>query len=144
MSVSAMATAIGDTGPLVSAAANGDINFTISPTDCFAGVQFNTSGNEFESNNAGLFNQSAGVWLDRGLSSEVWVERVVTSGSWNNMDPGTGRWQLSTTRSFRVVETGLGSTSVTGYFKFWDAASGGTLLQQTASATYTATTQSDS
>jgi len=120
----------------VSAAADGDSN-TRELAICFAGVQFHLNGLEYEYTNVGG-TTSAGRWLDAGTAAEVWVERIVTAGSWNSIDPGAGRHQLSTTRSFRCKMASAGSFTVTGYFKFWDAASGGNLLQQTASASYTA------
>jgi len=123
-------------GPTVSAAADGDSNIRFNNT-CYAGIQFVSSGDEREYTSTGG-TSSVGSWLDSGSGSEVWVERVVTAGSWNSIDPGAGRHQLSTTRSFRVIRSSAGVQSVTGYFKFWDAASGGSLLQQTASATYSA------
>ena len=122
-------------GPVVSPLANGDSNMGLAP--CYAGVQFNTSGVEYEYTPTGGLGVVGDGWLDSGASSEVWVERIVTAGSWSSIDPGAGRHQLSTTRSFRVESWG-GTSSVTGYFKFWDAATGGSLLHQSASAIYSA------
>ncbi len=130
-------------GPEVSATANGQVNSLLSQT-CYAGVQFNTSGEEFEvvaSN--GNYSQSQGDWLTSGSSSDVWVERSITSGTWNSSDPGAGRLQLSTSRSFRVIRSTTGIQSVTGSFDFWDAASGGNNLQSTSSATYSAENEFD-
>ena len=121
---------------VVSAAANGAVNVRAGAT-CYAGVSFNLDGNEKEYLETGS-QTAAGVWLDSGSSSDVWVERIVTSGSWNSIDPGAGRHQLSINRNFQIVQPIVGTVSVTGYFKFWDAASGGNLLQQTGSATYSA------
>ena len=125
--------------PVVSAAADGDFNLRVN-NPCYAGVQFQTSGLEKEYTNTGGLGPGGGdgIWLDSGLSSDVWVERIVTAGSWNDIDPGAGRHNLATTRSFRILRTPVGIRTVTGFFKFWDAASGGNLLQQTASASYTA------
>ena len=120
----------------VSALADGDFN-TRRLNPCYGGVQFNTSGLEYEYTILGGTVAVGDGWLDSGASSEVWVERIITAGSWNNLDPGAGRHQLSTTRSFQLVIGSPGQIAVTGYFKFWDATSGGNLLQQTASATYT-------
>ena len=119
------------TGPQVSPdTANTSTNNT---ADCFAGIEFNSSGVEWASNNSGTFNVGRGSWLDEGLSSEVWVERTIDSDSgdglnWN--DPGTGRHQLSTTRAFGCTDTSIGGGAVeaTVTFDFYDAASGGNLL----------------
>ena len=132
------AAAAGGGGPTVSMTANGQANSSQFINPVYAGQQFNTSGSEFECSAAGSYNQSLGAWLDTGSSSDVWVERFTTSGSWNNVDPGTGRHQLSTTRSFRVSRSIIGTTSVTGYFRMYDAASGGNTLQTTSSATWSA------
>ncbi len=124
-------------GPQVSANALGDSNIRVG-NDCYAGVQFASDGTEYQYTNIGGLAVEGDGWLDSGLNSEVWVNRVVTAGSWNDLDPGAGRNVLSANRSFRVIRTTLGTQSVTGYFQFWDAATGGNLLQQTPSAVYSA------
>ena len=117
--------------PIVSAVCSGYSN-SRSGSSCYVGVQINTDGNEYRCTNAGTYNSNQGVWLDQGTASQVWVEFIRTSGatSWDTLSNST-RYQLSTTRTFELVQTATGSTSITGYFKFWDAASGGNLLQQT-------------
>jgi len=95
---------------------------------CYAGVQFNSSGVEYACTPAGAFTTSRGNWLDFGLSSEVWVSRVVTGDSLNWQDPGAGRWQLNTTRQFGLSRSLNGFRTTTVTFSFWDAASGGNLL----------------
>jgi len=121
----------------VSPLFNGDTNIRFGD-DCFAGIQFNADGDEFEANNAGSFNQNVGQWLDRGLNSEVWVLRgTVTSGAWNNQNP-TGRQALSGSPSWRCIRTTQGSQHATCTFTFWDDATTGILLHTTGSATYTA------
>ena len=127
--------------PVVSAAADGDVNVRFN-NPCYAGVQFRLDGSEWEYTNSGGLTQTGvggdAIWLDAGEAADVWVERIVTVGSWNDIDPGAGRHNLASTRSFRILQTPVGSFTVTGHFKFWDAASGGNLLQQTASASYIA------
>ncbi len=124
-------------GPATSASASGDINVRFG-ADCYGGVQFANTGTEYEYNSSGGLIVEGDGWLDSGSASEVWVNRVVTAGSWNDIDPGAGRLQLSTTRSFRIIRTTNGTHTVTEYFQFWDAATGGNLLQQTSSVTYSA------
>lgn len=129
----------GAPAPVVSARANGAVN-SILNTTCYAGAQFQSDGDEYEYNAAGALSQLT-TWLDSGDAADVWVERIITGGSpgtWNNLDPGTGRHQLSTTRSFRINRTTTGTNTVTGYFKFWDAASGGSVLQQTSDVLWSA------
>ncbi len=133
-------------GPATSAAADGDTNIRFG-VQCFAGAQFRSDGTEWEHLNTAFLTQVGvggdAIWMDVGPASAIWIERIVTFGSWNSVDPGAGRHVMSSHREFRIVRTTPGTKSVTGYFKFWDAASGGTLLQQTASATWSATMESD-
>jgi len=123
-------------GPLVSALCNGDSNLRFGGTT-YAGVKIDNDGEEYEHTNSGGWTSSIGTWLDAGEVGEVWVECIVTLGSWSSWN-GTGRWNCATDNVFQITQTGAGSNSVTCYFKFWDAASGGNLLQQTSSAVYTA------
>ena len=124
-------------GPTVSAQANGANNFRFA-ANCYAGVEFRVDGTEWECLNTGVWSSPQGDWLDSGNAADVWVECIVTAGSFNSIWPGTGRHQLSSTRSFRLVQTSQGTRIVTCYFKFWDAASGGNLLQQTTSVSWMA------
>jgi hypothetical protein len=130
---------IASSGPTLSVSpqANGDSNIRFDLT-CYAGVQFNTSGVEYEYTAAGAATVSQGNWLDEGSASDVWVERTITAGSFNSIDPGTGRHQLSTTRSFRVIRTIIGVQSCTASFEMFDAASGGNSLATTSSAVWSA------
>ena len=93
-----------------------------------AGVQFNASGVEWASNTAGTYNVSRGLWLDVGLPENVWVERTTVASL--DVDPGTGRKQLSTTHTYSVSDstTGGGSVDAVVTFDFYNAASGGDLL----------------
>jgi hypothetical protein len=132
-------------GPTVSASADGDSNFRLGST-CYAGAYFASGGLEYEYTNSGG-TTSLGVggdaqWLDSGSGSEVWVQFVRTGGSKTVFDSlGSGRYQLSSDRGYRINTTGSNDLqNITGYFRFYDAASGGNLLQQTSSATWTAET----
>jgi len=139
-------------------AALGSLAATISPVglgqansrainDCSTGIQFNTNGIEYGCNNAGVFNLTAGRgnWLDSGAASSVWVQWNRTSGAtdWSPGYTGTNgvRLNLGTTRSWLGIDTNPsgGSTfSISGYFTFYNAASGGTLLATTTTATWSA------
>lgn len=131
MSVSACAyTAISSgaaAGPSVSPSTNPVQNFRASGT-CFAGVQYNSSGVEFASTNAGAFTTSRGNWLDSGNASDVWFERIINSGSLNWFDPGAGRHNLATTRTIGLQQASQGINIANVTVRFWDAASGGTQL----------------
>lgn len=116
---------------------NGDGNIILGSGTCYAGLQINSNGSEYEYNNAGTA-VSIGTWLVNGTNSEVWVECVLGTGSWNSINAGTGtRLQCNTTRSWRVSTTGA-ATTVSCNFKFWDAASGGNLLDETGTILFTA------
>lgn len=104
------------------------------------GAQFNSNGIEYErSPSTGSYNSSQGNWLDSGSASDVWVEFIRTGGvaaAWDGISNST-RYNLGTTRSFGITDGG-GSNSIIGYFRFWDAASGGTNLVDTSGATWSA------
>lgn len=116
---------------------NGDSNFRLLAS-CYAGLQINSSGSEYEYLNTGG-TTNIGTWLKSGAASAVWVECVLVSGSWNSINAGTGtRLQCSTTRSWRIVQTSSGTRTVTCNFKFWDASSGGNLIDETGNISFVA------
>lgn len=131
----------GPGGPTVSPSAAGVTRLaSLNPT--YAGVQYNATGVEWENaaSGANTYNVSRGSWLDSGASSEVWLERTINSGSLNASDPGTGRHQLSSTRTLAVSDSSIGGGAVTCNVtvRFYDAATGGNLL---GSVTYTLSAQ---
>lgn len=134
----------GGVSPTVSASANGEFNAQETPIVAYAGVRFNSNGNEYETAGSGWDQTGVGgdgVWLDSGNASDVWVEWNRVSGDLNfsDLDPGSSRLNLGTTRSWRHRRSSVGSDTITGNFDFWDAASGGNNLQTTSNATWTAT-----
>lgn len=101
---------------------------------CWAGVRFSLAGTEVENTPSNSFSVSRGNWLDKGSAAEVWIGRTINSGPGFNIDdPGAGRHQLSTTRTFNQQQSPVGVRTTNVTFDFWDAASGGNLL---ASVTY--------
>jgi hypothetical protein len=129
-------------GPQVSASANGDTNIRVGAT-CYAGARFVSTGAEQEyTSTGGVTTTGVGGdanWLDSGTGAEVWVNFVRTSGTKTAFDSlGSSRYQLSSSRGYYITRTSAGIHNITGYFQFWDAATGGNLLQQTSSATWTA------
>jgi hypothetical protein len=102
----------------------------------YANLAFNSDGDEYMNPTfpatSPATTVSRGTWLTSGSAADVWVERTIDSGSLST-DPGTGRHNLATTRTFGVY-AGLGGF-VTAYvtFKFYDAATGGNLLHTSAS-----------
>lgn len=127
----AKAAAAAGGGPTVSPVSTDVIRSAVAnPT--IAGVQYNLSGVEYSTqfSGNGAYNVSRGNWLDTGLNSEVWIERTLNVGTLTHADPGAGRKVLSTTRSYAVHDATIpgGSVDCTVTFDFWDAASGGSLL----------------
>jgi hypothetical protein len=115
---------------------NGDGNLRIG-AQCFVGLQINNNGTEYEYTSTGG-TTSIGTWLNKGTTSDVWVEMILVSGTWNSIDAGGGRLATTTTRSWRSVRSSMGVKNTTANFKFWDAASGGNLLDETGNITFTA------
>lgn len=135
-------------GPSVSAVCDGDGNATSgsSANTCWVGVQFNINGNEYEYvGTTSTPTTNIGAWLDSGSASDVWVVFTLTSGTmFAGMTSGT-RYNLGTTQTFyrSVTRTiaGTNTTTCSGYFQFYDAATGGNLLQRapaSGSSTYSA------
>ena len=125
----------------ISAACNGDTNSRIIGTTCDVGVQFNSDGEEYEQLAGGAWSgTSQGTWLDSGSGADAWVEFVRTSGvtRFDNHASST-RVNMASTVHFTLRAFDVETVSVIGYFRFWDAASGGNILQTTSSATWQAT-----
>lgn len=119
---------------------NGDTNTRFSVGLVYAGIQFNSAGTESEYNTAGGL-VSIGQWLVAGTAAEVWVQMTVHSGTWNSLNAGTSRLQLSTTRSWRLSRSTNGSSTVSCSLVFYDAASGGNILDSVGPISFTATVE---
>lgn len=115
----------------------------------YAGISYSAipsggGANIFEySNNASgasSYTVSRGFWCDYAANQNIWVSRTITSGSLNSSDPGTERYQMSSPRLFEVVDTSIpdGAVTCTLTINFYDAASGGNLLDTTGSITLSA------
>ena len=114
------------------------VNQSRAEGTCYAGVEFNTSGIEYRnaSGDSQSFTSSRGTWLTAGASSGVWIERTVVGSDGTGLDwtdAGTGRLNLGTSRSFGCqtnagppYSTDIDYVDIT--FDFYDAASGGNLL----------------
>lgn len=127
-------------GPQVSALANGDYNSAASGT-IYVGVKFDTDGEEYERTAGGGYGSSVGTWLDSGTSSQVWVEYINASGTPGSFTGKTvnTRYQISVDQEFYLTANQfLQFRTCTCQFRFWDAASGGNTLQTTSSASWQA------
>jgi len=122
--------------PQVSPRLDGRSNTNLG--NCYSGFLLVNDGQEYEINNLGN-GVSGTTWLDSGSASEVWAQWVKTSGStWNSSDPGSGRLQLSTSRTWRLIQTSTGIRTITGYVIFWPSASGGSPIYTSATVSWQA------
>lgn len=128
----------GAVAPTVSAIAASDTNSRGVGGDCNVGLVFNSDGQEYDITNAGAQGVDLGTWLDTGIPGDVWVEFLRSSGTaanWIGIANST-RVNMAGTVTFRIedISTGAGTENITGQFRFWDAASGGNILQTTTAA----------
>jgi hypothetical protein len=118
-----------------------DVNYSTAINWVYANLQYNSSGTEYKNSAAtqNNFTTSRGAWLDTGAAADVWLERTITSGTLFT-DPGSGRLNLATTRSFRVRDTNASPAAITCDLEMdmWDAASGGNNLDNVGSIILTA------
>jgi hypothetical protein len=123
----------------VSIDVNGRTNYREN-ANCYAGASFYTSGVNYEYNaTASLI--SVGNWLDSGSASDVWLLWTRTGGTlsdWNSIDSGDTRVQVTVNRSWRIVRSSNGISTIIGYWRAYDAASGGNLLDTGPTGTYSA------
>lgn len=114
-------------GPTVAPASSG-VSYSGVGATIYARVMFGADGVQYRNASATSTSMTTSVttWLTSGLSSQVWVQRTVNSGSLN-LDPGSGRLQLNSDRTFGVQDVTIagGSVSANLTFRFYDAASGG-------------------
>jgi hypothetical protein len=104
---------------------------------CYAYCKIDYDGSVYLSDNAGSYGGASQVWLDSIDPEEVWVSRTSTGDALFVDDIGAGRTQIT-----GDLVTGLrensGSVTGSGTFSFWNAASGGNLLD---TATYSLTAE---
>lgn len=110
----------------VIVAPNKDIHNLLVDTFTQADVRVDNDGDLWESDGGGTFT-SYETWLDAGLNSQVWVERTIISGTLN-VDAGSGRLACTADRVFGVTQSFEGTKTCVIDLDFWDAASGGSLL----------------
>lgn len=126
--------AAGGGSPTVSPRADGDTNVNADSVavTCWVGCDFDTDGDEWELTPEGAQTAST-VWLDSGSAGDVWVEFVRTAGAtnWDSHTSST-RYRLNANVRFRNSQfravAGSSTKTITGYFRMWDAASGGNIL----------------
>lgn len=131
--------AIGVIPPTVNIIANGRINSDDDPVNVWSGQRFASDGTEDEYNQGGGL-VDLGTWLTTGSAEDVWIEFVRTAGDagWSNNGDLSTRHQMSSTWTWRHYRTTVGVDTITGYFRAWDAASGGNILDTGPTATWSA------
>lgn len=67
------------------------------------------------------------TWLDAGLNSQAWVQRTIISGTLSG-DAGSSRLACTSDRQFSVLQVVVGTKTCIIDLKWYDAASGGSLL----------------
>jgi hypothetical protein len=102
-----------------------------------ANVKVDNDGDLYKSTRTGGYGSSYETWLDAGLNTQAWVERTIISGTLTT-DAGTGRRICSSDNIFGVSQAIVGTKTCVIDLKWYDAASGGSLLD-TQRATCTAT-----
>lgn len=129
--------------PLVLSPDTGDVNGLAVLATCFAGIQYQPGGQEFEAaGDNSAYDQSRGSWLDIGSGDDVWIQWVRsggTLGDWNDEDAGDARLQMTANRSWRIKRESVGFDTIIGTFNFYNASSGGSLIANTGSLTFDAT-----
>lgn len=98
---------------------------------CEAIVRIHTNGSVYESDASGTFGAATDTWLDSGSSSDVWVERTIVNGGLNGVSPdgiGAGRVAMTSSRDIGVFADFPDITEAEVTIRFYNAASGGTLL----------------
>jgi hypothetical protein len=129
----------------VNIAVNGRFNTRLNNT-CYAGAYFTSSNFQYEYT-ATAGGSSLGNYVTTGSTSDVWLQWTRTGGTlsdWNSLDAGDGRVNAGTSRYWRLYRSSIGVNTIIGYWKAYDAASGGTLLDTGASGTYSATYEFES
>jgi hypothetical protein len=131
----------GVASPVVSL--DNDTNSKSKTNTCTVKVKIASDGDYYESNNAGSYVAGAAqTWLDSGTSSQVWVERTMVSGSdtLTYDDIGGSRVSCSSDLELGYQNSAADDSTISGTvtLDFYDAASGGTLLD-TANITIAAT-----
>jgi hypothetical protein len=131
--------------PTVDALADGRTNARLDAA-CYSGCAFYATGIEYEYNSAASLVSSR-TWLTAGIADDVWLMWTRTGGSlsdWDSLGSGKNniRQNCASTQAFRIIDSissgAGGAETIIGYFRFYDAASGGNLLDTTSGATWSA------
>ena len=113
---------------VIVAATKTIINFRVFTPPCIANVKVDSDGDLYRSDETGVYS-SYETWLDAGSNTQVWVQRTIISGTLST-DAGSSRLACTSDRIFGVTVAGpnTGVKTCVIDLKFYDAASGGSLL----------------
>lgn len=130
-------TGLLQSGPSVDFKTTGRANSRIGFA-CWSGARFYTSGVEYEvtpSNGS----YSVGNWLTDGDAADVWIQHTQTSGQ-SAFDGrlNNTRYQVTANQTWYVYRSSVGTDTISGYFRAYDAASGGTLLDTSPTISFSA------
>lgn len=127
--------------PEVVALADGDTNQNFG-VQCYAGPHWDSDGFEHELTPDGTKGSVIQTWLRAGVAEDVWVEFTRTGGTesaFHNRSNST-RYNITSDIAFYILDSSAAGAAITitGYFKFYDAATGGNTLETTTEATWSA------
>ncbi|KKL97104.1 hypothetical protein LCGC14_1837800 [marine sediment metagenome] len=105
---------------------------TRSGGPCTQGIKIDSDGDFYVSDNVGSYGAASETWLERGTTSQVWVERTIDTGSLDTDDIGASRVACTSDLELIVVRPTSGDQQATGSLRFYNAPTGGTLLETTS------------
>ena len=105
--------------------------------NCTQNFKIATTGDFTASDNVGGYGSPDGTWLTAGAANDVWAELSISGDTLDTDTTGGGRQQLDVDLEFGYLRTTTGVDTGVITVDFYDAASGGSLLD-TADITLTA------
>lgn len=115
-------------GPIVTAGNVVHSTFKQGGSGAICRVKWDNDGDSYLSTNVGGYGASYETWLTSGLNTEVWVSRTIIFGTLEADTIGSGRPIMSSDRFLGVQKNNFGTKQANGDVTFWDAASGGNIL----------------
>ena len=94
---------------------------------CVTYVKFGADGDIYESDETGAYGAATDTWLDAGAAADAYMELSQTGDALTQDDTGGGRVQMNTDRVVGITSA-AGTKTATVEFRFYDAATGGTLI----------------
>lgn len=95
----------------------------VTSAECHAGIVLAGDGVAFTKNPNNSDSQITGEWLITGSAASFYVQRTIITGSLDT-DPGSGFLQLNSTRTYAILQSGLGRQAAQIFLEISDDASG--------------------